>query len=100
MELGENQITGRYESKHSMNISRYLHIPPAKGEALHGQPAPQVRTNSFFTNYVQTDIIAAVFPSLVSRVVPPVLRSGPEARRLGGAVVYERSGQEEDSVLL
>ena len=44
MELGENQITGRLEATHSMNIARYLHIPPAKGEALPGQPAVQVRT--------------------------------------------------------
>lgn len=44
MEVGENQTTGRLEATHSMNISRYLHIPPAKGEALPGQPAVQVRT--------------------------------------------------------
>ena len=42
MELGENQTTGRFESKHSISVSRYLNIPPAKGEGLHGQPATQV----------------------------------------------------------
>jgi hypothetical protein len=46
MELGENQTTGRLEATHSMNISRYLHIPPAKGEALLGQAAGQVNTYS------------------------------------------------------
>jgi len=46
MEVGENQTTGRLEATHSMNISRYLHIPPTKGEALPGQPCVQVRTYS------------------------------------------------------
>jgi hypothetical protein len=45
MDLGENQTTGRLEATHTMNISRYLHIPPAKGEALPGQPAVQVKTS-------------------------------------------------------
>jgi len=52
MELGENQITGRLEATHSMKIARYLHIPAAKGEALPGQPAVQVRSYSHQSVYL------------------------------------------------
>lgn len=89
MELGENQATGRLEAAHSMNISRYLHIPPAKGEALPGQPAIQVGSRSPSSLWAlardQLTLIIALFPSLVSRVIQAILRGGLQVRWLGGA---------------
>lgn len=42
IELAENQATGRFESKHSISVTRYLDIPPGKAEALPGQPHVQM----------------------------------------------------------
>lgn len=42
MSLAESPTTGRYETKHSTNVARYLDVGPARAEALHGQPAVQI----------------------------------------------------------
>jgi hypothetical protein len=43
IEIKDSQETGREEVAYSISLSKYLHVPPAKGVAFQGQPAPQVR---------------------------------------------------------
>jgi len=40
--VAEDPTTGRIGSLYSINVNRYLSIPPTKGEALPGQPKTQV----------------------------------------------------------
>lgn len=42
IDIGDHPTTGRFHVSHSVNIQRYLDVPPAQGEALHQQPVPQV----------------------------------------------------------
>jgi len=40
--VAEDPTTGRIGNLYSINVNRYLSIPPTKGEALPGQPKTQV----------------------------------------------------------
>ncbi|KAL7272102.1 hypothetical protein RUND412_005112 [Rhizina undulata] len=41
IQVGEDPITGRIGKLYSINVSRYLNIPPTKGEAIPGQSKSQ-----------------------------------------------------------
>jgi hypothetical protein len=43
IEVKDSRETGREEVTFSINLPTYLHVPPSKGVAFQGQPAPQVR---------------------------------------------------------
>ncbi|MCJ1248536.1 hypothetical protein MMC30_005754 [Trapelia coarctata] len=42
IEIGENSNTGRQEIIHSINVKRYLNVPPARGQAISDQPVAQI----------------------------------------------------------
>lgn len=57
IQVGEDPTTGYQTTLYSINVSRYLDIPPTKGEAIHGQSTAQVCSpHSLFTTY-RTDLL-------------------------------------------
>lgn len=47
IQVGEDPATGHQSTLYSINVSRYLDIPPTKGEAIHGQSTAQVCSSRF-----------------------------------------------------
>lgn len=47
IQVGEDPATGHQTTLYSINVSRYLDIPPTKGEAIHGQSTAQVCSPRF-----------------------------------------------------
>lgn len=99
IELAENQNTGRFESKHSINVTRYLNIPPAKGEALHGQPAPQVSPFCRLSKENTHCDLAALSPSTAG-AFPSFLQMWPGPEWFRRTIFHKRLRQRKDPVIL
>lgn len=57
IQVGEDPATGYQTTLYSINVSRYLDIPPTKGEAIHGQSAAQVCSPNFLFSTYRTDLL-------------------------------------------
>lgn len=72
----EDSVTGRSGIEYGITVSRYLDIPPLKGEAIAGQVEPQVSLGFPKFKSITRTLIVVLFPPIFERDSAAILHPG------------------------